>query len=382
MEWPVRVLQVTIGDGTFGGIANFLYSFYSHMDHEKVRFDFLYCGENSLVSKIGSSVLSDSRITALHVMKQNNNGFKEYYRLMKELRRYFNNNKYHIIHINSSNLFVNTCITYLCHKKNICIAHSHNTKSPIEYSSFIKRQIKRAVRIPCQNYIVEKDNWLLACSTQAGEYLYSKKAIKGSKFRVINNAIDINKYIYNPQKRKLIRTDDKIIFGAVGRLADQKNPLFLIDIFNEIHKRNRNTVLWLVGDGELRCQVEKKVKYLGLDDAIVMMGMRNDIADLMQAMDIFLLPSLYEGFGFVLIEAQASGLPIFVSDSVTKEAKVTNLMEYIPLSVGAKGWADIILSKLVNIPERRDMSKELTEGGFDISNEAKKLEEFYISLIV
>ena len=82
MERPVRVLQVTIGDGTFGGIANFLYSFYSHMDHEKVRFDFLYCGENSLVSKMDSSVLMDSKITILHVMKQNNNGFKEYYRLM------------------------------------------------------------------------------------------------------------------------------------------------------------------------------------------------------------------------------------------------------------------------------------------------------------
>lgn len=382
MERPVRVLQVTIGDGTFGGIANFLYSFYSHMDHEKVRFDFLYCGENSLVSKMDSSVLMDSKITILHVMKQNNNGFKEYYRLMKKLRKYFNNNKYHIIHINTSNLFVNTCITCLCHKKNICIAHSHNTKSPIEYSSFIKRQIKKAIRIPCQNYIVKKDNWLLACSTQAGEYLYSKKAIKDSKFRVINNAIDIKKYMYNPQKRKLIRTDDKIIFGTVGRLTDQKNPLFLIDIFYEIHKKIGNTVLWLVGDGELRCQVEERVKNLGLDDAIVMLGMRNDIADLMQAMDIFLLPSLYEGFSFVLIEAQAAGLPIFVSDSVTKEAKVTNLMEYIPLSVGAKGWADIILSMLENIPERKDMSKELIEGGFDIYNEAKKLEEFYISLIV
>lgn len=100
MEWPVRVLQITIGDGTFSGIANFLYSFYSHMNHEKVRFDFLYCGENSLASKMGSSVLRDSKITTLHVMKRNNNGFKEYYSLIKELRRYFEDNRYHIIHIN------------------------------------------------------------------------------------------------------------------------------------------------------------------------------------------------------------------------------------------------------------------------------------------
>ncbi|WP_138310460.1 MULTISPECIES: glycosyltransferase [unclassified Clostridium] len=382
MEWPVRVLQITIGDGTFSGIANFLYSFYSHMNHEKVRFDFLYCGENSLASKMGSSVLRDSKITTLHVMKRNNNGFKEYYSLIKELRRYFEDNRYHIIHINSSNLFVNTCITCMCHKKNICIGHSHNTKSPIEYSSFIKKQIKKTVRIPCQKYIVEKDNWLLACSTQAGEYLYSEKAVQGPKFKVINNAIDINKYIYNPMKRKLLRTNDKIIFGTVGRLTNQKNPLFLIDIFNEIHKKNGNTMLWLVGDGELRHEVEEKVKHLGLNNDIVIMGVRNDIADLMQAMDIFLLPSLYEGLAFVLIEAQAAGLPIFVSDSVTKEAKVTNLLEYIPLSIGAKGWADTILSKLENIPERRNTGEQLIKAGFDICTEAKKLEEFYISLMV
>lgn len=379
----VRVLQVTIGDGNFGGVANFLYSFYSQMDHARVHFDFLYCGENSLNSKMNTSVLQDSTVTVLHALKKNNNGIHEYLSLVKMLRRYLTENQYDIIHINSSNLFLNVCVLKIAHKKSVCIPHSHNTKSPIKYDGAMKRILKELIRRPCQHYLLRHTKYLFACGKQAGIYLYGDQVVGFPRFRVIHNAIDLSKYAFNKDVREKLRRgyeEHKLIFGAVGRLSDQKNPLFLIDIFAEIHKKNANTVLWIAGDGELRDAVQERIRRAGLEDCVCLLGVCNNIPDIMQAMDALLLPSLFEGLAFVTIEAQAAGLPVFASQTITEECAITDMMHFISLEKTAKQWANEILALMPESLSRRDTTAELKRAGYELKSAAHDLEQIYLSI--
>lgn len=377
---PIKILQVTIGDGSFGGVASFLYTYYSHMDHSKVHFDFLYCGENSMRSKEGDPVLERSTITTLHILKRNNNGFSEYRKLLPELKKIFNKNEYDIVHVNSGNLFLNATVAFTLNGNSKYIAHSHNTQATIKYSSKLKSVIKSIIRKPCTNYIIKKADALFACSKAAGQNLFGSNGVNSDKFTLIHNAIDLSKYRYKPDVRARVRNgEERFIVGHVGRLTDQKNPLFIIDVFSDLHKLNANTVLWMIGEGELREMIEKKVASLGLGDCVDLMGRREDVAELMQAMDIFLFPSLYEGLSIVTIEAQAAGLPIFASDSISPEHKVTSQLTFLPLKEGSVMWATEINKALQSL-FRHDTVDELLSAGYEIGDEAKKLERYYCSL--
>ena len=162
-------------------------------------------------------------------------------------------------------------------------------------------------------------------------------------YRVIHNAINIKQFAYNQQKRDSLRRDlgieNKLVIGNVGRFHFQKNHEFLIRIFAEIHKRNKQSVLLLVGQGELEADIREQVRRLHLEEHVSFLGLRNDVSDLMSAMDVFLFPSVFEGLGIVAIEAQASGLPCIVSTEVPQDAKVTDRIKFIPLSLSAEEWA-------------------------------------------
>ena len=381
MDSPIRVLIVTIGDGNFGGVASFLYTYYNQMDHRKVHFDFLYCGENSMQSKEGDPVLKGSTITTLHILKKNNNGVAEYKKLILALERIFDEKQYDIVHVNSGNPYLNACVAYVLKGRMVYIAHSHNTQSTIVYGSRVKHFFKNKISESIHRYIVKKADVMCACSNEAGEDLFGKKGIKSEKFRVINNAVDISRFSFDPEKRKEIRrTEDQHIIGFVGRLSPQKNPVFIIDIFAEIMKRKEDTVLWMVGEGELRETVESKIKALGLQKNIHMLGRRNDVADLMQAMDIMLFPSIFEGFGIVAVEAQCAGLRVVASDIVPQEANVAGLVTYLSLKESASYWAEEVIRLLSQPYERVDMSKVVQEANYDIVNEARKLESLYHDL--
>lgn len=378
---PLKILQVTIGDGSYGGVASFMFSYYSHMNQEKVHFDFLYCGENSMQSKMNSPILKNSKITVFHVMKPKDNGRREYSLLIKKLKIFFANNRYDIIHINTSNILVCACVLYAVNKRAVCIAHSHNTKAIIQNQGRIKVLMKDTIKKFARNIILKKADYYFACSKAAGRNLYGEKALNSSKFRMIRNAIDLSEYCYNPIIRKKVRKTDKTIIGYVGRLTEQKNPFFLIDVFYEIHKIDSQTELWIIGEGELLEAISKKVKDTGLDNSVVLWGRRNDVSDMMQAMDIFILPSLYEGLSIVAVEAQASGLPVYASDSISDEHRITSLINFLPLSLGAKKWAEKIASDIGHLPMRRNMTEEMRESGYEITLASRKLEEFYLSII-
>ena len=382
MDSPIRVLQVTIGDGNYGGVASFLYAYYSHMDRSRVHFDFLYCGENSMQSKEEDPVLKESTITTLHIMKRNNNGFTEYKKLISALKKIFDEKQYDIVHVNSSNIYLNACVAYVLKGQKAYIAHSHNTQSTIIYGSKAKHVLKKAISGCIRTFVVNRADALFACSDEAGKYLFGNRGIKSRKYSVINNAIDTKRFSFDIEKRKKLRgAEDKLIIGFVGRLSPQKNPMFVIEVFAELLKRKADAVLWIVGEGELQDQVEARIMELNLQEKIYLLGRRNDVADIMQAMDAMVFPSVYEGFGIAVVEAQCAGLTVVASDVVPQSTNVTGLVTYLSLKESAVYWADELIRLLSQSKERSDKSEYLKEAEFDIDTEAKKLVKYYYDLI-
>lgn len=376
----IKVLQVTIGDGSFGGVASFMYSFYSHMDHEKIHCDFLYCGENSMQSKEDSPVLKNSKIITLHVMKPQNNGFGEYVQLIKKLKVFFKDNNYDIVHVNSANIIVNACVAYTLNGRAYLISHSHSAKNTSQNKTF-KELTKNAIKNYSRKYILKKADHYFACSKAAGEKMFGLKALKSDKFKLVNNAIELSMYIYNTDIRKTYRKTKKIVIGYVGRLAAEKNPIFSIEVFSEIYKLNQNTEFWMIGEGELLNDIRKRINTLGIEENVTLWGRRNDVANLMQAMDIVILPSLFEGLSIVAVEAQTAGLPVYASDSISEEHRVTDLVHFLPLTFGASAWAAKIVKDMENMPKRKNMLSEMTRAGYEIGSASKWLEDFYFSVV-
>ena len=204
---------------------------------------------------------------------------------------------------------------------------------------------------------------------------------RGAPFQVLNNAIDTRMYQHNPERAIHVRKalgipSDCFLVGHVGRFAPQKNHKFLLNIFAEIQKKKPDTLLLLIGDGSLHNEIEVQAQRLGLDRSVIFTGIRSDIPDLMQAMDVFVFPSLYEGLPVTMIEAQAAGLACFISDKVPLECKITDLVTQIPLQASAEQWAEKILA--AQNPGRKDTYNEIVAAGFDIVENAKWLQDFYL----
>lgn len=377
---PIRILQVMIGDGSYGGIASFLYNYYSHMDHKKVHFDFLYCGENSMQSKMKDPNLQDSVVTAFHLLKFRGNDILTYAKLLIKLKAFFSNNSYDIVHINTAKVSLCACVSYTLRSRAVCIAHSHNSHGVGRNHRFFRQTIKTLLRIPCRKYILRKDNYFFACSREAGENLFGRRMVAAQKVKIVNNAIDISKFVYQPEIRNRIRQTNNFVLGHVGRMAEQKNHIFLIELFYELHQLLPQTELWLIGEGELQDAIHKKVMELGLTERVVFWGRRNDVAELMQAMDIFLLPSLYEGLSIAAVEAQTAGLPTYVSDNISQEHCLTNLIHFLPLKAGPSAWAEKIKKDMETLPNRCDMSSIIKQKGYEIHSAAKWLQNYYIEI--
>lgn len=204
----------------------------------------------------------------------------------------------------------------------------------------------------------------------------------GAPYQIINNAIDATAYSFNPKKRIEMRHQlglaDKLIIGHVGRFNPQKNHPFLLDIFAALLKKEPSAILLLVGGGENMLKIQAKAHALGIAEHVRFLGVRSDVADLMQAMDVFVFPSLYEGLPVTMVEAQAAGLPCIISDKIPPECILTEgLVDVMPLSASPEIWAEKILAKRA-IP-RTDRRAEIAAHGFDITTEAVKLQEFYIN---
>lgn len=364
----MRVLHY-IGSMEQGGSQAMIMNIYRNIDRGAIQFDFvIHVGDITALAEealsLGSKIIICPKFSAKNVRKYTNwwnTFFKEH-------------PEYQIVH---SHVRSTAAIVLTIAKKYGCktIAHSHSTSSGSGFSALVKNILQFRIR-----YV---SDYFMGCSQVAGEWLFGKKICKSDRYTNIRNAIDSQQYIYDKAIADSVRhefgySDGDFVVGHVGRFSEPKNHGFLLDTFKCLHKKDPKYKLLLVGDGELREEIEQKIKDNGLCDAVTLTGVRPDVNRLMMGMDLFLFPSLYEGLGIVMIEAQATGCPCIASTGVPKEAKITDLVCYLSLDDSPEQWADYISS--TNKIERKNMNSSVMRAGYDINESALWLQDFYIGL--
>ena len=309
---PIIVAQI-MGKWIGGGVESVIMNYYRHLDHNKVQFDFI-CDEDSTripyneIKKLGGRVFLVPKYQNLP-------------KYLKALEKLFKENQYRIVHSNINTLSVFPLYAAKKAGVPIRISHSHSTSNPKEWKrNLIKNILRPFSKLYATDYF--------ACSELAGRYLFGNKAFDQGEVKIIHNAIDIDKFKFDEVARKKLRKelgikDNTVVIGHVGRFVQQKNHTFLVDVFKEYHKKNPDSKLLLVGSGPLEDKIKKKVEKLGLKDSVLFLGQRDDINKLYSAMDVFCLPSLYEGLPVVGVEAQAAGLPCVFSDKITNDTVIT-----------------------------------------------------------
>lgn len=367
-EEPIRIAHV-VGKWVGGGVEAVIMNYYQNIDRSKIQFDFIFDNDSNNIpyeeiEKLGGKVILIPPYQKLPSY-------------IKELKKIFKKNNYKIVHSHINTLSVFPLYAAKKAKVPVRIAHSHSTTNKKEWKKNLMKQVLRPLsKIYATDY--------MACTEHAGRWLFGNKEYDRGNIYLLNNAIDLDKFKYDEKARQEIRKelkikDDTLVIGHIGRFVAQKNHTFLIDIFNEVHKKNQNSVLLLVGQGPLENEIKRKVKNLKLYDSVKFLGQRSDVSRLYQAFDVFVFPSLYEGLGMVTIEAQCSGLPSIASTEVPEIAKVTPTLQFIDLNEKSNVWCDIILNRCNDT--RVDYSKEISDAGYNIALESTKLEKEYISKV-
>ncbi|MBR4830300.1 MAG: glycosyltransferase family 1 protein [Bacilli bacterium] len=347
-----------------GGIENVVMNYYRNFDRKEVQLDFLYSTDSIAFEK----EINDMGGKTYHICSKHSNMFKH----KKELKEFFKEhaNEYSSIWVNFCNI---TNLDYFKLAKkygiNKRIIHAHNSQN---MGSKLKGILHKINKLFIASYAT--DYW--SCSDDASDWFYTKKI--RDKVLVVKNSIDLDRFKYdsNTDKkyRKELNTENKFVIGNVGRLHFQKNQMFLLDVFNEIKKVEPNAELLLVGEGEDREKITNKINELGLNDSVQMLGARDDVPALMSSMDVFLFPSVFEGLGLVLVEAEAIGLPIVAaSDDIPHEVKMSSNFTFVSLNDSLDKWRDEVL-KFKNT-KKEDNTKSLQENGYDIKLEVKKIQE-------
>lgn len=346
------------------GVANCMMNYYDGLLDNSCKVDFLCLNDvkSSFIDKIFSNNKSNYYVLPDQNMKLTNNN-------ISFINNIFISKKYDIVHVN----IIGKIAYYILKKSKkynvpTRILHSHNPKE----KNTIKNCIRTFLYTEITNFYA---NRYIACTELAGKSIFGRR-----KFDVLKNAISIEKYSYNEEYRdyykKEFGIDDEFIIGTSCRHAKQKNPFFIIDIFAEYKKTHGNTKLLWAGTGPLTENLKIYSKKKNIDDAILFIGNRNDMNKIYSVMDVFLLPSLYEGLGMVFIEAQANGLYCFASNNVYHDTNVTGNIKYIDLKKSAKEWANII--KNTELPKREiSYYESISNKGYCIRRERKKMYLLY-----
>ena len=352
----IRVLQV-VGSLGYAGVEAVVMNYYRHIDKEKVQFDFITCSKEK--QRYDDEILqAGGRIYRLPSRS------RKPIQYMKELKRVLLDNNYEIVHIhqNSASMCMDAIVAKKCGVKTI-IGHSHNTSCNVKWQHYLFR--------PFVNWYVTDR---FACSQAAAIWIFGNK----KNVKIVNNAISTDLYKWSEIKREKVRKElniqDKFVVGFVGRLHEQKNPYKMIDIFKEIKNKESKACLLLVGDGPERNNLEKVIQERNLENDVIFLG-RRDVNFLMMAMDVFLLPSLYEGLPVVVVEAQAAGLKCVISENVPTP-DLMGLVKIVKLMDSDEIWAKNVLEE--NYFDRSSAQEYVIKGNYDIKCEAKKLECFYL----
>ena len=359
---PIHVL-VIIASMNIGGAETFIMKVFRNIDREHVMFDFM------VNDQAQGSYDEEIRMLGGQIYQgefKSKNPLKSFYRIYKIVKE---KNFHVVLRVSEHPLaFVDLLAAKLGGAKKLMV-RSTNTKAGGSLSSLMA-----ALSRPLLNALATVK---LTPSTEAGVWLFGEKQMEHKRVMLLKNGMDLGIFCYNKnireQMRKELRIENCFVIGHVGRFHEQKNHRFIIQIFNEIKKECPSSILFLVGEGEIQKEIEKYVDSLGLSGAVFFLGKRMDIADLMQTMDVFLFPSFYEGMPNAVLEAQAMGLPCVISDTITNEVKVTDLVTMLSLREDAKTWCDCIMAKMGM--ERRDTKVELEKEGYSIKEVAHYLQQ-------
>lgn len=360
----IKVLVINTAGLAVGGITTNMYNYISHIDLNKFQFDVVVTDLRD-----DSSILSFKKIgcNIIYLCSRTHNTFK----YIKELVRLVKKNKYEIIHIHgSSHTVIVELLSCFLGGNGVRIVHAHSTKCN---SLFLHKLLYIPFNLLC--------NIRFACSKEAGRFMFSSK-----EFTIIHNCIDTSKFKYDESKRLKFRNqlgikDNEILLGHVGFFSELKNQKFLVEILSILRKKSCYKLI-LIGDGTLKSKVEQQANSLNLSDYVLFTGNVKNVNDYLNAIDIILMPSFFEGLPLSLIEQQANGLECLVSDRVSREADKTGLLQFLPLEKGADYWANKIQKLETTFRCRRSEQaiKSVIDAGYSIDKEVQTLQRIYSRL--
>ncbi len=359
-EMPIRVAHI-IGKLNAAGVEAVVNNYYRCIDRSKYQFDFIIDSDGT-----GSPRPELMELGARYFVVP---PYQQLFRHIAALRKLFRSNRYLIVHAGMNSLSVISMFAAWAVGVPIRISHNHNTAAPGEFGrTLLKNLLRPFSKLFATHYC--------ACSQAAGEWLFGKKAFRRGDVTILHNAIDTEAFRFDPDVRESVREQlclrDRFVVGHVGRYCYQKNQEFVLEVFSRLYREQPNASLLLIGTGTTEKDLIKKAEELGICQAVLFLGARDDVNDLYQAMDVFLFPSRYEGLGLVAVEAQCAGLPVIASTAVPEESRVTDRIHYLPLN-DTGSWVDAIRRECMQFQERY---VEI-DTRYDIRNESKKLETFY-----
>lgn len=387
----LRVLQINAGSQNFGGVSAILLNLYRHVDRTKVQFDFLTPNQTTYGLHREEIEAMGGHIYELGINSSKLNGKA---RLYAALRGFFRTHRYDIVHINSGillfNCFVASAVSRFTRAKIFVHAHANGGRNGL----------KESLSAPLKSFLLERTDVALACSASAAAYMFPEKSVSG--VILLKNGIDAGHFRFSKEERERVRQElglsEAYVLGSVGRFSPEKNHLFMLDILKAVRERRPEAALLLVGEGQLREAVLERAKELGLSEAVVFTGAKADVVPYYDAMDVYLQPSEFEGFGICCLEAEATGLSVVASDRVPEDADVAKAMRRIALEEGPEAFAEALscagtrtegdftpCGQLGAMPTkasvsgclREDAWKSVIEAGYDIVSSARRLEELY-----
>ena len=355
-----RVLMIGMSSD-IGGVESYIINLIRNIDREKYEFYFLHRGKIAYeeeVINLGGKIIS-TNVTRHNPIKY-----------IKTMRKIFEKYKFDAIYYNTCDIMSMDMIMF--GKKYgvpVRIIHSHSS-----YKIIPPNLLHRFTEKWCRKHLNDYATKLLACSKVAGDWMFAK-----NDYDIVNNGIKTENFVFDirirDEKRECLDIDGKYVVGFIGRLEEEKNPLFLIDIFAELYKKRDDAVLLVVGEGSLKSEMIQRANQHQVLHAVKFLGVRSDVNQLMNAMDCFLLPSLFEGLPFVLVEAQTNGLPCVVSEDVSRESNITGEIKFISRNELPEHWASVV-SEVKLSHDRRKYVDIIREKQFDIKDIISSVDKY------
>jgi len=364
----MRILHM-IGSLEMGGAQTMVMSLYRAMDRSKVQFDFIIdCDIENVFEKeilqLGGQIFRLPKFCG-----------KNYRQVRTAWQKFFEEHpEYKVLHSHVRSY----ASLYLPIAKAFgvtTVIHSHNTSNGHGMMAMVKKVLQYPLRFQA--------DYFFGCSELAGKWLFGNRVVNSDRYFMLKNAVDTDRFSYRQEVRETLRREmgieeDALLIGHIGRMNPQKNHHFLIDCFHKILEQRSDAKLLLLGDGDLREEITQHIARLGLEQHVRMLGVKENANEYLSAMDCLMLPSFHEGLPVVVVEAQANGLQCFVADTVTREVRLSELVQYLPITQGEDPW---VQAALKCSGRREDVTEQIRNSGFCVKTSSQWLCEFYQSIV-